>query len=367
MPDGLAPLFSPSMSTVRKKILFICGSLNQTTQMHQISQALPEYDHYFTPYYCDGLLNALRKRGMLEFTILGGAFLRRTVDYLRNHTLTVDYRGEAHEYDLVVRCSDLIVPKNTRYKRSILVQEGMTDPKNVRFYLIRYLRLFPRWMASTATIGLSHRYDRFCIASEGYRDHFIRNGLDASKLVVTGIPNFDHCDRYRENAFPYHGYALVCTSDMRETYRYENRRQFIKRAARIADGRQLIFKLHPNEDFERATREIERYAPGALVFTSGSAEEMVANCDIFITRYSSTVFVAAALGKTIYSDLDGGELARLAPVQNRSGARNIANVCRELIDQTAIEPARSCRPIRQWAKELSFLPSNRREKTAVGV
>jgi len=29
---------------MKKKILFVCGSMNQTTQMHQISDFLGEYD-----------------------------------------------------------------------------------------------------------------------------------------------------------------------------------------------------------------------------------------------------------------------------------------------------------------------------------
>ena len=40
---------------MRKKVLFICGSLNQTTQMYKIAQELPELEHYFTPHYHDGI------------------------------------------------------------------------------------------------------------------------------------------------------------------------------------------------------------------------------------------------------------------------------------------------------------------------
>ncbi|HET9137584.1 MAG TPA: hypothetical protein VFO76_13195, partial [Candidatus Kapabacteria bacterium] len=263
----------------KKKILFICGSLNQTTQMHKIAKTLPEYDHYYTPYYVDGAMELLRKRGALEFTIVGGEFYKRTIQYLHDNRLTIDYRGQQHHYDLIVRCGDIFVPKNTRGKRSVLVQEGMTDPKNIRFYLIKYLGIIPRWMASTAAFGMSDEYDKFCVASDGYRDHFIRNGIDPAKVVITGIPNFDNCKRFFNNSFPHKNYVLVCTSDMRETYRYENRPKFIKHCLEIAGNQQLIFKLHPNENKERAIAEINTYAPHALVFASGSAEEMIANCD----------------------------------------------------------------------------------------
>jgi hypothetical protein len=126
--------------------------------------------------------------------------------------------------------------------------------------------------------------------------------------------------------------VLACTSPLRELFRREDRKAFIRRAVELAGGRRLIFKLHPNENIERAISEIHRHAPGAMVFTTGSAEEMIANCDILITRFSSTAFVGLALGKHTYSDFNVDELRRLMPVQNGSAALNIANVCRPLLD-----------------------------------
>lgn len=55
-----------------KKILFICGSLNQTTIMHKIYVHLKDYDCYFTPYYADGFLKRFSEAGFWDFTILGG-------------------------------------------------------------------------------------------------------------------------------------------------------------------------------------------------------------------------------------------------------------------------------------------------------
>ena len=93
----------------------------------------------------------------------------------------------------------------------------------------------------------------------------------------------------------------------------------------------MIFKFHPNEDLARAAREVRQYAPGALTFGQGSAEEMIANCDVLITRYSSTAFVGLALGKETHSDFPVDELRRLLPVQNNAAAENIADVCRRVI------------------------------------
>jgi hypothetical protein len=316
---------------VSPRILFVCGSMNQTTQMHLISEHLSEYDQAFTPYYCDGPAEVLRRLGLLEFTIAGHKLAGRCRSYLQSHGLAVDYRSRNGPYDLVVACTDLLVPRNIRHLPIVLVQEGITDPDAFALDLVKRFRFLPRWLAGTSATGLSDRYRIFCVASEGYRDRFVRHGVRPEKILVTGIPNFDDCRLYARNDFPHRGYALACTSPLRELLRREDRPAFIRRAVELAGGRALFFKLHPNERVERATREIRRHAPGARVFATGSAEEMIANCDVLITRFSSTAFVGLALGKTTYSDFDLDELRRLMPLQNGAAAPLIANACRRLL------------------------------------
>jgi hypothetical protein len=318
---------------MRKRVFFICGSMNQTTQLHQVSEHLREYEHSFSPYYCHGFDEILRRLGLMEFTIIGNKLAGRCRRYLQDHGLPIDYQGRNRPYDLVVTCSDVYLQKNIRDNRIVLVQEGITDPESIAFHLVKRLRFLPRWLAGTSATGLSDAYRAFCVASEGYRDFFIRKGVRPEKIVVTGIPNFDNCRRYCSNDFPYRHYVLVCTSPLREIFRGEDRKAFIRRAVEIAGRRPLIFKLHPNENLERATREIHRHAPGAMVFATGSAEEMIANCDVLITRFSSTAFVGLALGKETHSDFNMDEMRRLTPVQNGSAALNIANVCRRVLEE----------------------------------
>lgn len=320
----------------KKSVLFICGSLNQTTQMHQIACELPEYRHAFTPYYGNLDYRLVRALGALEFTIGGHKLRNRCLAYLREHRLDVDLEGRRGDYDLVYHCSDLLWPDNIRDKKVVLVQEGMTDPESLLLPAVQRLDFLPRWMAGTSATGLSHKYAKFCVASAAYRDVFVSRGVDPAKIVVTGIPNFDDCRRYLENDFPHRGYVLCCTSDVREVFWYEDRRAFIENALAIAAGRPLIFKLHPNEKLPRAVDEIARWAPDALVFTSGSAEAMVANCDELIVRYSTLAYVGLALGKKVHSaDLDIDELKRLLPLQNGRSARLIAQVGRELMGDGA--------------------------------
>ena len=323
--------------TTARRILFICGSMNQTTQMHQIARHLPEYGQAFTPYYCDGVQEAMRRMKLLEFTVAGDKLAERCEKYLQAQNLAIDYGGRSGPYDLVVTCSDVFVPKNIRGNRIVLVQEGITDPEDDRFRLVQRHRWLPLWIAGTAATGLSDAYRAFCVASDGYRDFFVRKGAKADKIVVTGIPNFDDCQRYRDNTFPHRHFVLVCTSPLREIFRGEDRKAFILDAVRIAGGRPMIFKFHPNEDLARAEKEVKTHAPGALVFKTGNAEAMIANCDVLITRYSSTVFVGLALGKETHSDYPMDELRRLLPLQNRSAALNIANVCRRVLDDRSLQ------------------------------
>lgn len=145
--------------------------------------------------------------------------------------------------------------------------------------------------------GLSNAYDIFCVASEGYAQHFMRKGVRPEKLAVTGIPNFDDLQSNLNNAFLQRDFLLVGTSPLRETFRSDDRVAFIRRCVEIADGRPLIFKLHPTERTDRATREIQRHAPVAQVFTQGNVNHMIANASMVITQQSTCTFVAAALGK----------------------------------------------------------------------
>jgi hypothetical protein len=302
--------------------------------MHQISQHLSGCDQSYSPFYCDWFDEFLKRLGLIEFTIAGNKVVEQCRTYLQNHGLFIDYQGKKQPYDLVVTCTDVYLQKNIRDNKIVLVQEGIIDQESIMYKLVKRLRFLPRWMADTAMTGLSNAYRAFCVASEGYRDLFVLRGAQPGKIVVTGIPNFDNCRQYCTNDFPYKNYVLACTSNLREVFRYEDRKAFIRKAVEIAGDRRLIFKLHPNEHVERATREIRAHAPAAMVFATGSAEEMIANCDALITRFSSTAFVGVALGKDTYSDYDMDTLRRLMPLQNDSAALNIANVCRRVLEET---------------------------------
>jgi hypothetical protein len=324
--------YTPSVDVFpRRRLLFIGGSLNQTSMLHRVARELPEHECVFAPFYADGLLRALAERGRLDFTILGGRARQMTEDYLREHDLPVDPRGASGGYDLVVMGTDLLVPRNVRGVRMVLVQEGMTDPEDWRYHLVRRLRL-PRFLANTSMTGLSGAYEAFCVASPGYRDLFLKKGADPAKLVVTGLPGFDNVATYRRNDFPHRGYVLGVTSCLRETLKPEDRPAFLHRCLEIARGRTLVFKLHPNEDWARARREIEAHCPRALVFERGNTNHMVANADVVVTRYSTVVYVALALDKQVHADVDLASLRALLPVQNGgTSARRIAHVCQHLL------------------------------------
>ena len=323
----------------RKKVLFLIGSPNQTTQMHQIAQLLEdEFEPFFSQIYYDGPLRPLYKflcwSGGLNPTVVTGSIKAKADKYLAEHGLQNDFEARqfGNAYDLVVCCSDIVSPwPLVRATKTVFVQEGMTDPLNWWSRLIRRLHWTPSLAIGTALNGLANSCDIYCVASEGYKEHFAYVGVDRDKLVITGIPNFDDVEQLRDNAFPLRDYVMVATSDLRETYTPENRPKFIGKCVRIAAGRQLLFKLHPNEKLPRAVDEIKRHAPpGTLIYTEGNTDHLIANCAELITQYSTVVYVGLALGKPVHSYFDEDDLRRKQPWQNGgTAARRIAAICRD--------------------------------------
>lgn len=312
------------------------GSVNQTSQMHQISaQLADEYDCWFSQFYADApLINWGVRQGWLDHTILAGKFRTDAEAYLRSHNLCIDYKAEKNRYDLAVICTDIIVPRAIRTTKSIWVQEGMVDEVTWLTKVVKALRLPRYFSVGTSLNGSSNLCDVYCAASEGYKDFFTRMGTDPGKIFVTGIPNFDNVQQFLQNDFPHRDYVMVATSDIRETFRSEDRPAFIRRAVEIANGRQLLFKLHPNEVRERAEAEIRAIAPAdTLIFQQGNTNEMIANCAELITQYSTVVYVGIALGKPVSSYFDIDELRRLTPIQNGgTSAINIAQICRDFLN-----------------------------------
>jgi hypothetical protein len=321
----------------RKKILFVIGSPNQTSQMHQIASRLPEYDCYFSQLYSKHpIVRRFVRGGFLETTILSGEFKRKADAYLVQHHLRNDYARTIYgnDYDLAFLCTDLLVPKELRKIKTIWVQEGMTDPVTTWGKWTHRLRLPPYFALNTAFNGCSNICDIYCAASEGYRQQFSRWGTEGSRVLVTGIPNYDNAAALLNNDFPLHGYVLVATSDVRETFRKDDRPAFIRHCVALAGERQLVFKLHPNEEKERAIGEIRQFAPSdAIIYTEGNTEHMIANCEELITQYSTVVYTGIALGKKVHSYFDVEQLKKLAPIQNGGdSAALIADVCRNYIE-----------------------------------
>jgi hypothetical protein len=319
-----------------QKILFITGSVNQTSQMHQIAAELPEFDCWFSQLFTDShILNFLIKHTpLLNGTVLGGQFRTNSEKYLSWNGLQIDYGARLNTYDLVVFCSDLIVPLRMRKQKTLWVQEGMVDKYTVLSKIVKTLKLPLFMCGNTSLNGASNICDIYCAASTGYKQYFAEKGTYGNKIAVTGMPNYDNLKQFSNNDFPHRNYVMVATTDMRETYRFENRPAFIKKAVKIAGGRPLLFKLHPNEDAARAEKEIRRYAPAdTMIYSTGNTNHMIANCCELITQYSTVVYTGIALGKKVHSWFDLDQLKKLAPVQNGGhSAKKIAQICRSYMN-----------------------------------
>lgn len=326
----------------RPRVLFIGGTINQAKMMHKISLHLQDLDCRFTPCYytswgarmLDRLFGILR---VARNTVLSQRIQESVISYLAKNDLSLDFMAQQGPYDLVVLGNDTFIPENVRNSKKILVQEGIIWPEGWRYRLgVRIPALL--WITNSNGAGHSRSYDYFCVASQGYYEWFVSNGLDSKKLVVTGIPNFDNIHAESLNkTFEHENYVLVATHCLREDFEYENRAQLLLKTRALAEGKDIIVKLHPREDFQRSTREIHRILPEAIVYSDGDTDAMIAHCDVFMTTFSSTVFNALALNKPIgHCDRDMQTLMRLLPEQNARAAENIAGICRMALGSSTV-------------------------------
>ncbi len=92
-----------------RRVLFIGGSLNQTTILHKIALCLPEMQCSFTPFFAEGFHSILCKTGLLDHTIMCGAHRQATIQYIQDHNLLLDEGGRNGPFDLILTCTDLIV------------------------------------------------------------------------------------------------------------------------------------------------------------------------------------------------------------------------------------------------------------------
>jgi hypothetical protein len=324
----------------KKNILCIVGSLNQTTQLHQIARFLDkEYNIFYSQLYGDGLAyKFVAESGFFDNTVLGknSSFTLKSKKYIKENGLVYDYRGESKgiEYDMAIMSTDMVVPKSFISKKTVWIQEGMIDPLTPFARLIKKFNLPTFLPGNTSLNGTTNIADIYFSASKGYKEYFKSLGTESNKILTTGVPNFDNIAQMKTLEFEYSNYVLVATSDIRELGGNEDRVHFINECVRIADGRQLIFKLHPNENFDKSSREIRENTPAdTMIFNTGSIDPMIAHCHTLITQFSSTVYLGMILGKKIYSYFPIEELEANVPIQNGgTSAEIISKIIRDFME-----------------------------------
>lgn len=328
----------------KKNILCVGGSRNQTSQLHQIASHLEsDYNIYYTQVFGEGIFyKAAAEIGFFDNTVLGrdSSFTKASQQYIQTHQLQYDYRGQSKgiKYDMALLSTDMIVPKSFQKLKMVWIQEGMIDPINNFGKFIRQMGLPAYLTASTALNGTSNIADIYFAMSHGYKEYFTHYGTEKDKILVTGIPNFDNIISMLEMEYPESGYVLVATSDIRELGGNDDRIHLINEALRIANGRKIIFKPHPNENVQRIIAEIKSVIPNATIITEPIIDTLIAHCDVLITQYSSCVYQGLVLGKKVYSYFPIEELEAKKPIQNggKSG-KIIAEIVAEFMEYDGVK------------------------------
>jgi hypothetical protein len=318
----------------QRRILLICSSIEQTVQMHEIAKQLDDCDCWFTLYRHQELSGWFTQHGLAHKLATTSKLQERCINYLHEHQLPIDPTDKVDSYDIIISTPDLAIRKASRQGRLVLIQNAMLDHdlvensrENPADRLLNRIPFLARWLSSAA----DDSYDKLCLASDGYRDLYVRCGVDRSRVEVTGIPQFDNYASFLKNSFPRRDYALVVTSEEREAFHFESHRHFVLDALRIARGWPLLFRIPDSEKHQRTIEEIRQLAPQARILTSGDIGPMVANCGMLITQCLSVAFIGMALGKDVHSYINLAVAYGLLPLQNGGqSAANIARVCRDL-------------------------------------
>lgn len=323
----------------KKNIICLCGSLNQTKQLHKITEFLKDdYNIFFTQVFGEGLFyKALAESGVLDNTVMGksSSFTKASREYINLHNLNYDYRAQSKgiKYDLALLSTDLIVPKKVKRLKTIWIQEGMIDPLRLTSIMTKKLRLPGYTTGDTSLNGTSNIADIYCSMSPGYKEYFSEWGTEKGKILVTGVPNFDDINAFKLQPYPERDFVLIATSDIRELAGNDDRIYFFQRCREIANGRKVIYKPHPNENLERVKKEVELIIPNVQIITEPILDTLIAHCDTLITQYSSSVYVGLVMGKTVYSYFPIEELESKKPIQNGGkSAELIASIAREYIE-----------------------------------
>ncbi len=322
-------------ATSGARCLFVCTTGYNASVLRLVASALHDWDCWFSPVYSAHNLTYrfVSKLGIIKHTTLNPYYLKKVIQSMEGLGLRMDI-GAKNSYDLIVLGNDFYMPQDLRSRSpKVLVQEGWVWTKNWRRWLCEHTFL-PPWFAVGDGIGLSRNYDYFCVASQGYKELFKQSGIDEHRLVVTGLPTLDaveqdfahFVDETRESKF-----VLVTTHPSREYFEGENRKQLLMKARRVAKGFPIVVKLHPNEDFVRATREIAEWLPEAKVVVDVDVNYLIANCSALVTTYSTTIYYALLLGKDVYCSYPTNEIRKLLPEQNGQAAHRIAKVCRTAV------------------------------------
>jgi len=232
-------------------------SMNQTTQMHQISSIFPSTSTPSRPItamaltrFCEAGIAGVhdhrrQARGTLP-AVSGGSS--------PPHRLP----GKKEPYDLVVTCSDVYF-RRTFGQQDRARSGGYYRPGNLCVSTGHAISLSPLWLAGTAATGLSDAYRN---SASPAKDIEISSSEKARGPTRSSSREFPISMTAGDIAptLPHSHYVLVCTSPLREVFRGEDRKAFIAKPS-ISPPAGGSSQAPPDRNVKRATREISRYAP----------------------------------------------------------------------------------------------------------
>jgi UDP-N-acetylglucosamine 2-epimerase len=151
--------------------------------------------------------------------------------------------------------------------------------------------------------------DKIAAMGEVIKNIYIESGIEPERIVVTGIAHFDLLfNRNKEqdkqvllgSDIEPSKRTILFTTDNISLSETQRMLSGVIDAVLKMQGVQLVVKVHPSEDAGPYQTMAEKYHdPGIRVVKDTDLYALISNCELLITKYSTTALEAMMIGKPV--------------------------------------------------------------------
>jgi UDP-N-acetylglucosamine 2-epimerase len=159
--------------------------------------------------------------------------------------------------------------------------------------------------------------DKIAAMGKRIKDIYIASGLERDRIVVTGVAHFDHLfnrDKERDSQVllgcnvALNKRIIVFTTDNISVSETEQMLNGVINAVLKIEDIQLVIKVHPREEIAIYQAVAEKYHDSRIIVVKDvDLYALISNCELLITKYSTTALEAMMSDKPVVTINLSGE------------------------------------------------------------